>query len=101
MLLLKLIQMINGFFNFPNGSRQCSFNYCANQKAKLSPAMKNDLLHKLSLKEEQLQNVSYVSSGLDVQAKAASMILTKGQNTNVTITVRNNGKQTLKKSLLH
>ncbi|MEY9865227.1 LmbE family N-acetylglucosaminyl deacetylase/uncharacterized cupredoxin-like copper-binding protein [Peribacillus sp. B2I2] len=67
------------------------------KKAKLSPAMKNDLLHKLSLKEEQLQNVSYVSSGLDVQAKAASMILTKGQNTNVTITVRNNGKQTLKK----
>jgi LmbE family N-acetylglucosaminyl deacetylase len=67
------------------------------KKAKLSPAIKNDLLHKLSLKEEQLQNVSYVSSGLEVQAKAASKILTKGQNTYVTITMKNNGKQTLKK----
>jgi hypothetical protein len=60
------------------------------KKAKLSPAMKNDLLHKLSLKEEQIQNVSYVSSGLEVQAEAPSKILTKGQN-NVTVTVRNNG----------
>ncbi|MEK4067891.1 NEW3 domain-containing protein [Peribacillus sp. FSL R5-0717] len=67
------------------------------KKAKLSPAIKNDLLHKLSLKEEQLQNVSYVSSGLEVQAEAASKILTKGQNTYVTITMKNNGKQTLKK----
>ncbi|MFJ7471020.1 NEW3 domain-containing protein [Peribacillus frigoritolerans] len=67
------------------------------KKAKLSPALKNDLLHKLSLKEEQLQNVSYVSSGLEVQAKAASNILTKGQNTYVTVSVKNNGKQTLKK----
>ncbi|MBT2647298.1 PIG-L family deacetylase [Bacillus sp. ISL-34] len=67
------------------------------KKAKLSPAIKNDLLHKLSLKEEQLQNVSYVSSGLEVQANAASKILTKGQNTYVTVTVKNNGKQTLKK----
>ncbi|CAH0251168.1 Mycothiol S-conjugate amidase [Peribacillus sp. Bi96] len=67
------------------------------KKAKLSSSIKNDLLHKLSLKEEQLQNVSYVSSGLDVQAEAASNILTKGQNTNVTVTVKNNGKQTLKK----
>ncbi|TDL86647.1 hypothetical protein E2R55_21345 [Vibrio vulnificus] len=67
------------------------------KKAKLSPAIKNDLLHKLSLKEEQLQNVSYVSSGLEVQAKAASKILTKGQKTYVTITMKNNGKQTLKK----
>ncbi|MCJ2389071.1 hypothetical protein HZI63_09475, partial [Limosilactobacillus fermentum] len=67
------------------------------KKAKLSPAIKNDLLHKLSLKEEQLQNVSYVSSGLEVQAEAASNILTKGQSTSVTVTVKNNGKQTLKK----
>ncbi|MDQ7860541.1 hypothetical protein RCO48_04080 [Peribacillus frigoritolerans] len=68
------------------------------KRQKLSPAIKNDLLHKLSLKEEQLQNVSYVSSGLEVQAKAASKILTKGQNTYATITMKNNGKQTLKKS---
>ncbi|MFF2458409.1 NEW3 domain-containing protein [Peribacillus simplex] len=67
------------------------------KKAKLSPAIKNDLLHKLLLKEEQLQNVSYVSSGLEVQANAASKILTKGQRTNVTVTVKNKGKQTLKK----
>ncbi|MGG0287743.1 NEW3 domain-containing protein [Peribacillus butanolivorans] len=67
------------------------------KKAKLNSELKNDLLHKLSLKEEQLQNVSYVSSGLYVQAKSASAILTKGQNTNVTVTVKNTGKQTLKK----
>ncbi|WP_340372734.1 NEW3 domain-containing protein [Peribacillus sp. FSL E2-0218] len=67
------------------------------KKAKLSTALKNDLLHKLSLKEEQLQAVSYVSSGLDVQATADSRILTRGQKTKVTITLKNNGKQTLKK----
>lgn len=66
------------------------------KKAKLSTELKNDLHHKLSLKEEQLQTASYVSSGLDVQAKAASEILTKGQKTNVTVTVKNTGKQSLK-----
>ncbi|MGE6377730.1 NEW3 domain-containing protein [Peribacillus muralis] len=67
------------------------------KKAKLSQALKHDLLHKVSLKEEQLQAVSYVSSGLDVQAIADSNILTKGQKTKVTITLKNDGKQTLKK----
>ncbi|WP_326929547.1 NEW3 domain-containing protein [Bacillus cihuensis] len=67
------------------------------KKAKLNAELKNDLLHKLSLKEEQLQTASYVSSGLKVQAKADSTILTKGQKTNVTVTVKNSGKQTLEK----
>ncbi|WP_026089138.1 MULTISPECIES: PIG-L family deacetylase [Bacillus] len=66
------------------------------KKAKLSNEVKNELLHKLSLKEEQLQNASFVSSNLDVQAKSSSNILTKGQKTNVTITLKNNGTHTLK-----
>ncbi|MFF2447849.1 NEW3 domain-containing protein [Neobacillus sp. NPDC058068] len=65
------------------------------KKSKLSPALKNDLLHKLSLKEEQLQTASFAASQLDVSASSEFNILTKGQTTNVTVTLKNNGKQKL------
>lgn len=65
------------------------------EKAKLDDELKADLLHKLSLKEEQLQNASFVSSSLKVTAEAASTVLTKGQDTTVTVTLENNGSQKL------
>jgi LmbE family N-acetylglucosaminyl deacetylase len=65
------------------------------EAAKLDEQLKLDLLHKLSLKEEQLQSASFVSSSLDIKAEAASTILTKGQETTVTVTLKNNGSQEL------
>lgn len=65
------------------------------QSKKLTSQLKNDLLHKLSLKEDQLQTASFVASQLDVSASSEFNILTKGQTTNVTVTLNNNGKQKL------
>nr|WP_242637760.1 MULTISPECIES: NEW3 domain-containing protein [Bacillaceae] len=65
------------------------------KQSKLSAALKNDLLHKLSVKEEQLQAASFTASQLDVKASSEFNILTKGQTTNVTVTVKNNGKEKL------
>ncbi|WP_230130040.1 PIG-L family deacetylase [Bacillus sp. CECT 9360] len=66
------------------------------KKAKLKPQLEADLLHKLSLKRQQLQSVSFVSSKLKVTAKAASTVLTKGQKTTVQVVLENTGKQKLK-----
>jgi LmbE family N-acetylglucosaminyl deacetylase len=65
------------------------------EKAKLDDELKSDLLHKLSLKEAQLQEASFVSSSLDVKAEALSTVLTKGQDTTVTVTLKNNGSHEL------
>lgn len=65
------------------------------EAAKLDEQLKLDLLHKLSLKEKQLQTASFVSSSLDVTAEATSSILTNGQETSVTVTLKNNGAQEL------
>ncbi|RDU37001.1 hypothetical protein DRW41_09925 [Neobacillus piezotolerans] len=66
------------------------------KSAKLDAALKNDLLHKLSLKEEQLQEASFEASGLTADAKAADNILNQGQTTTVTVELKNNGGQELK-----
>ncbi|MBV6685545.1 PIG-L family deacetylase [Bacillus sp. JRC01] len=66
------------------------------RKAKLDSGLKEDLLHKLSLKEEQLMNVSYLSSDLDVQATSESDVLTGGQQVHVEVNVKNGGKHVLK-----
>ncbi|UTE73343.1 PIG-L family deacetylase [Rossellomorea marisflavi] len=66
------------------------------RKAKLDSGLKEDLLHKLSLKEEQLMNVSYLSSDLDVQATSESDVLTGGQQVKVEVNVKNDGKHVLK-----
>jgi LmbE family N-acetylglucosaminyl deacetylase len=63
------------------------------QNSKLKENIKNDLLHKLKIKEEQLQVVSFVSSSIKVKATAASNILTKGQQTTVSVEIKNNGKE--------
>nr|WP_309100186.1 NEW3 domain-containing protein [Fredinandcohnia onubensis] len=63
------------------------------KSGKLDDALKNDLLHKLELKEEQLQQVSLVSSNLAVDTEIGSYVLTQGEQTQVEVTVTNNGKQ--------
>ncbi|WP_308128863.1 NEW3 domain-containing protein [Bacillus sp. sid0103] len=68
------------------------------EKAKLDANLKNDLLHKLSLKEEQLQQASFASSQLEVKASVASNVLTKGQQTLVTVTLKNKGVKELKQA---
>lgn len=65
--------------------------------SKLDSALKAELLHKLSLKEEQLQEASFVSSSLEVSAKADSNVLTKGQTASIQIKVNNKGRHTMKK----
>ncbi|WP_445508972.1 NEW3 domain-containing protein [Rossellomorea marisflavi] len=66
------------------------------KKAKLDSGLKEDLLHKLSLKEEQLMNVSYMSSGLNVQATSESDVLTGGQQVKVEVALKNGGNHVLK-----
>ncbi|WP_342354949.1 NEW3 domain-containing protein [Neobacillus mesonae] len=65
------------------------------KQSKLSEAVKNDLLHKLALKEEQLETASFTASQLVVDASSEFNILTKGQTTHVTVSLKNNGKQKL------
>ncbi|PLR85611.1 hypothetical protein CVD25_16110 [Bacillus canaveralius] len=72
----------------------------ATEKAKLNPQLRSDLLHKISLKEEQLNDLSFISSNLEVKAAAASNVLTKGQKTTVTVTLVNKGAQKLDKAAI-
>ena len=62
-------------------------------KAKMDPSLKNDLLHKLTLKEEQLQEVSFVSSSLKVETVTDSEVLTQGETTTVSMTITNEGNK--------
>ena len=61
--------------------------------AKLDASVKNDLLHKLELKAEQLQQVSFVSSSLAVDMEIGSYVLTQGEKTQVAVKVTNEGKE--------
>ncbi|MEH7247616.1 NEW3 domain-containing protein [Neobacillus niacini] len=61
--------------------------------ANLDAGVKNDLLHKLELKAEQLQQVSFVSSNLAVDVEIGSYVLTQGEQTKVDVTISNEGTQ--------
>ncbi|MCM3740596.1 NEW3 domain-containing protein [Oceanobacillus luteolus] len=65
-------------------------------KAKIDEQLKNDLLHKLQIKEEQLQEVSFVTSSLTVETDLDSYVLTQGQKETVTMKVANEGNETIK-----
>jgi hypothetical protein len=67
-------------------------------KAKLDSSLKADLLHKLEVKEEQLQALSFEASGLEADISADSSILVKGQKFNVKVTLRNKGTAALEKA---
>jgi LmbE family N-acetylglucosaminyl deacetylase len=68
------------------------------EKSALNAQLKSDLLHKLEVKKDQLLDASFVSSELEIKAAAESNILTKGQETAVTVTLTNKGEQMLKKA---
>ncbi|WP_370642443.1 FIMAH domain-containing protein [Virgibacillus salidurans] len=62
----------------------------------MDESTKNDLVHKLELKKEQLQQVSFVSSSLNVETTIDSEVLTQGEETQVTMEVTNEGNQKIK-----
>ncbi len=57
---------------------------------------KDDLLHRLNVKENQLNNVSKVASQLEVTTAVDSPILTQGITSRVEVTLKNNGSGKLK-----
>src|SRR5690606_10041670 len=63
--------------------------------SKLDQATKNDLLHKLNLKEEQLVEISRVASELTVDITIDSYVLTQGEQAEVEVTVTNEGSRKL------
>lgn len=66
------------------------------KNSKLDQAVQNELQHKLELKKEQLNEVSLVASGLEVETTMATNVLTQGEQTTVTMTLENNGKDVVK-----
>jgi len=66
------------------------------ENSKLDTELKDDLLHKLELKEEQLNEVSLVSSSLEVETTMNSDVLTQGEKTAVTMELKNNGQEVVK-----
>lgn len=65
------------------------------ESASLSEELTDDLLHKLSVKDNQLQVTNFTASKLSIDANIDSPILTQGQETTVTVDVENNGKETI------
>ncbi|MCP3740345.1 PIG-L family deacetylase [Rossellomorea sp. BNER] len=57
---------------------------------------KNDLLHRLEIKESQLQHVSMVASQLNITVDVEKPVLTQGTKTNVSVEMKNEGKEALK-----
>ncbi|MGY0691961.1 NEW3 domain-containing protein [Virgibacillus sp. FSP13] len=66
------------------------------KKAKMDDSIKNDLLHKLELKSEQLMQVSFVSSSLNIETSIDSQVLTQGEQAQVTMKFTNEGTIKLK-----
>ncbi|WHX98421.1 NEW3 domain-containing protein [Neobacillus sp. DY30] len=73
------------------------------KSANIDNSLKNDLLHKLEIKAEQLQQVSFVSSSLAVDTEIGSYVLTQDEKTQVTVKVTNEGKEKIQhiKTALH
>jgi LmbE family N-acetylglucosaminyl deacetylase len=66
------------------------------EKSSLSPDVKTDLLHKLSVKQNQLEQVSFTASQLNVKTEINSPILSQGETTTVKVHISNDGTETLK-----
>ncbi|MCC2251407.1 NEW3 domain-containing protein [Virgibacillus sp. AGTR] len=67
------------------------------KRTEFDTSMKRDLLHKLELKKEQLQKVIFTASNLQIKTRAASSIVTQGEQSSITMELTNKGKKTLKK----
>lgn len=65
------------------------------EKGDIEASLKNDLLHKLDIKKEQLQEVSFVAAGLDVETKMDSGVLTQGETAAIIMEITNNGQQAI------
>ncbi|WP_079527669.1 NEW3 domain-containing protein [Halobacillus hunanensis] len=66
------------------------------EKSRLESKEKEDILFRLDVKEVQLTEVSKVASSLEVQTAVEDATLVQNGQTNVTVTMKNNGKQLLK-----
>src|SRR5699024_2415369 len=66
------------------------------ENTNLDADLKHDLIHKLEIKEEQLNEVSLVSSSLDIETTLNSPVLTQGEQTTATVKVENTGSLTVK-----
>lgn len=60
--------------------------------------LKQNLLHKLSIKEDQLQEANFVASQLEINMEIDSSLLTQGQTTTVEVSIKNNSNQDLEAS---
>lgn len=58
----------------------------------LEPSIKNDLLNKLSTKEDQLSELNLISSNLDVNIDINSYVLTPGDEVEISVTLHNEGE---------
>src|SRR5699024_490233 len=59
------------------------------EESNLDEELKHDLLHKLELKEEQLNEVSFVASGLEIETTLHSPVLAQGEQTTATVKIEN------------
>src|SRR5699024_3982478 len=66
------------------------------ENSNLDANLKHDLMHKLEIKEDQLNEVSLVTSNLDIETTLNSPVLTQGEQTTATIKVENTGSLTVK-----
>ncbi|WP_226037438.1 PIG-L family deacetylase [Aquibacillus saliphilus] len=65
------------------------------ENVKLDDLDRNDLLHRLEVKEDQLKQVSKVASKLDVKTSVENRVLAQGGQTSVLVDVVNNGSETI------
>nr|WP_010195274.1 NEW3 domain-containing protein [Bacillus sp. m3-13] len=70
------------------------------EKSKIDSTLKDDILFKLRVKKEQLSKVSQVSSELAVTVEVDNPTLTKGGETTVKVTAKNNGDVSIQDVLL-
>ncbi|WP_330949219.1 PIG-L family deacetylase [Virgibacillus sp. MG-45] len=61
------------------------------ERADLSETVKNDLVHKLEIKEKQLQDVSFVAADLEVKTDINSQVLTPGEEATISVSITNKG----------
>lgn len=62
------------------------------ENAKIDADIKEELFHKLSVKEEQLNLANFVASEVEVEATISSPTLVQGQEATVDVYVKNNGE---------
>lgn len=63
----------------------------------LSDSMKVDLLDRLNKKDEQLQKISTISADLDIQLKPEDNQLVRGEKTEISVIIKNEGETEVSK----